>query len=168
MQIDIAKYLRNVRPMFRTVADDWERPIKRDDYLLNDYLNLLGTLGQLQTLTQAVNPNVPVTLRLDDAGVDTLYATGLVQFLLISLKQQWIHLMVLEPQDLQQFAKFPQRHLNHQFIGIDTMLLNSYHQRRQSDFAHAWRSYLKLGLNELHLDQATIDSAVTQLINQTN
>jgi hypothetical protein len=83
---------------------------------------------------------------------------------MIGLKQQWTHLMVLEDDDLASLKKFPQMRLAHQFIGIKTMLLNAYHQRRQSDFEHAWRSFLKLGLFELTLSEEEINDAVMTVL----
>ncbi|MDR3241285.1 MAG: dUTPase [Lactobacillaceae bacterium] len=163
MSFDFADYLREARQMFPEIAAEWEMPIKRDDFVLNDYLNLTATLGSLMQATKALNLNIPAN-EVDSAPVVEIYAQGLVQFLLISLKQQWTHLMVLEDSDLVQLKKFPQMHLNHQFMGIQTMLLNSYHQKRQADFSHAWRSYLKLGLFELKLGEDEIDVAVRKIV----
>ncbi|MBM7616626.1 dimeric dUTPase (all-alpha-NTP-PPase superfamily) [Weissella uvarum] len=168
MLLDFAAYLREAREMYREVAGEWERPLPKDDLILNDYLNLDVTLSQLMQQTRALNPDVPNQAQPTDQSVVDTYAQGLVQFLLISLKQQWTHLMVLEDDDLAQFKRFPQRHLLHQFDGIKTMLLNSYHQKRQADFSHAWRSYLKLGLNELDLDPTELDQSVRQILAAEN
>lgn len=165
MLLDFADYLRNARTMFGAVSGDWERPIKRDDMILNDYLNLDITLSQLMVQTQTVNADTPYTVKmLTNQDLVDVYAQALTQFLLISLKQQWTHLMVLEDADLVAFSRFPQRNLMHQFDGIKTMLLNSYHQKRQDDFSHAWRSFLKLGLNELTLEPEKIDAAVKRTL----
>jgi len=77
-------------------------------------------------------------------------------------------LMVLEDEDLAKFSRFPQMRLAHQFIGIKTMLLNSYHQKRQADFSHAWRSFLKLGLVELKLTQDDIDQEVRAVLDASD
>lgn len=73
--------------------------------------------------------------------------------------------MVMTDEDIAQFERFPQRHLAHQFMGIKTMLLNSYHQKRQADFSHAWRSFLKLGLVELKISQHDLHLAVQENFN---
>lgn len=168
MELDFATYLRLARPMFLSATDEWERPLKREDLLLNDYLNLMQTLTNLSSQTEAVNFNLTGSKMAIADSAKTLFVRGLVQFLLISLKQQWTHLMVLEADDLEKLKKFPQRHLNHQYIGLMTMLLNSYHQKRQSDFAHAWRSYLKLGLFELNLDPNELNELIMQQLNHMN
>ncbi|MDR3189874.1 MAG: dUTPase [Lactobacillaceae bacterium] len=164
MELAFAEYLRLTREMTRTVTAEWERPIKQNDLLLNDYLNLQTTLAQLLVATAAVNANVPTSTNVTTNALQ-LYAQGLVQFLAISLRQQWTHLMVMEETDLKQFSKFPQQQLAHQFMGIQTMLLNSYHQKVQRDFAHAWRSYLKLGLVELKFSATDLDLAIRELLN---
>ncbi|AEJ23819.1 dUTPase [Weissella koreensis KACC 15510] len=166
MELDFATYLRLARAMFLTVPDEWERPLKRDDLLLNDYLNLMQTLTSLSSQTEAINFNLKGTKMIISDPSKTLFAQGLIQFLLISLKQQWTHLMVLEAEDLEKLRKFPQRNLNHQYMGLMTMLLNSYHQKRQSDFEHAWHSYLKLGLFELNLEPVELNELVMQQLNQ--
>lgn len=166
MELDFARYLRLARTNFLEVADQWERPLKRDDLLLNDYLNLVQTLGELMQATDTLNPDVPKPMTSQPVAVVDIYAQGLIQFLMISLKQQWTHLMVLEPADLEKLGKFPQRRLQHQIMGELTMLLNSYHQRRQGDFAHAWRSYLKLGLFELKLTDVEINQAVDRQLHE--
>ncbi|QIL51106.1 dUTPase [Weissella coleopterorum] len=166
MELDFATYLRLARPMFLAATEEWERPIKRDDFLLNDYLNLMQTLTNLAAETKAFNPNLVGNKIVAAEPIKNLFAKGLVQFLLVSLKQQWTHLMVLEQDDLEKLKKFPQRHLNHQYIGLMTMVLNSYHQKRQSDFAHAWRSYLKLGIFELEIDSSELNELIlAQLTN---
>ncbi|WP_373768828.1 dUTPase [Weissella soli] len=163
MELDFPFYLRAARDMYREVAAEWATPIAPKDILLNDYLNMSVTLNQLLVATNSVNLNVPGPTD-DNEALVTLYARGVVQMLLISLKQQWTHLINMEEADLAVFARFPQMRLNHQFIGIETMLLNSYHQKRHADFSHAWRSYLKLGLNELKISPATLDEAIRRLL----
>ena len=170
MILDFATYLRQAREMYREVAGEWEQPIGPKDVLLNDYLNLDVALSELMLATDSLNVNVPHSAvdQPQDILVTNLYATAFCSFLLVSLKQQWTHLMVLEDEDLNQFSRFPQRRLAHQFVGIKTMLLNSYHQKRQDDFSHAWRSFLKLGLNELKLTQEEIDDAVKFVLQMDN
>lgn len=169
MALDIALYLRQARDAYRVVAYDWENPISPKDVLLNDYLNLDITLGTLMRRVDAVNGDVPHdAVVTGEATIVDLYATVLGQFLLISLKQQWTHLMVLEDADIEKFARFPQMRLAHQFMGIKTMLLNSYHQKRQSDFAHAWRSFMKLGLFELHLTEEELAIAISHVLDASD
>lgn len=163
MELDFPLYLRDARSMYREVAATWETPIAPKDILLNDYLNMSVTLNRLMVATSSVNLNVPGT-DVSNEDLVALYARGVVQMLLISLKQQWTHLINLEEADLAAFARFPQVRLTHQFIGIETMLLNSYHQKRHADFSHAWRSYLKLGLNELKISPAKLDEAIRLIL----
>ncbi|MCT2911280.1 dUTPase [Weissella confusa] len=169
MTMDIAGYLREARESYRAVVADWENPIGPKDVLLNDYLNLDVSLSTLMLRVEAINNDVPHNaVMTSNAEVKALYATAFAQFLLISLKQQWTHLMVLEDEDLAKFSRFPQMRLAHQFIGIKTMLLNSYHQKRQADFSHAWRSFLKLGLVELKLTQDDIDQEVRAVLDASD
>lgn len=164
-ELDIAMYLRQTRVMMHDVSMQWETPIGPKQILLNDYLNLDVSLSELAVKTQSVLLNVPEQQPLrDEQEILALYSQAFVQFLTISLKQQWTHLMVMTDEDIAQFERFPQRHLAHQFMGIKTMLLNSYHQKRHADFSHAWRSYLKLGLNELKISPATLDEAIRRLL----
>ncbi|GEA94402.1 DUTPase [Weissella viridescens] len=169
MLLDFASYLHDTKSMFGEVSGNWERPIKRDDMLLNDYLNLDISLSNLMAATHTTNANVPDPVPgVPDTEAVDLYAQALVQFLCVSLKQDWTHLIVLEDEDLDAFKRFPQRYLLHQFAGIKTMLSNSYHQKRQDDFSHAWRSFLKLGLNELALEPVAIDAAVRKIVTPEN
>ncbi|WP_419154384.1 dUTPase [Weissella bombi] len=164
-ELDIAQYLRQARDLSHVISNQWEMPIGPKQVLLNDYLNLDVTLSKLIMATQAVMINVPSeSVTRDENEISDFYAQALVQFLTISLKQQWTHLMVMTDEDIAQFKRFPQRHLAHQYMGIKTMLLNSYHQKRQGDFSHAWRSFLKLGLVELQLTQNTIDKTVRKIL----
>ncbi len=165
-ELDIAKYLRQTRDMMHEVSVQWETPIGPKQILLNDYLNLDVSLSELTFKTQSVLLNVPGKQpRQDEQEVLALYRQAFVQFLTISLRQQWTHLMVMTDEDIAQFGRFPQRHLAHQFMGIKTMLLNSYHQKRQADFSHAWRSFLKLGLVELGISQADLHKAIQNNFN---
>src|SRR5699024_10660939 len=146
---DMAKYLRRTRDMMHGVGVEWGIPIGPTQVLLNDYLNLDGSLSEWTLRTRAVLLNARGRHpQQDDREVLALYSQAFVQFMTISLRPQWTHLMVMTDEDIAQFGRFPQRHLAHQFMGIKTMLLNSYHQKRQADFSHAWRSFLKLGLVE--------------------
>jgi hypothetical protein len=164
--LDVAGYLREARGAYRETVANWENPIGPKDVLLNDYLNVDVALGELMLATNSVNADVPNSAveQPDNLMLANLYATAFSGFLMIALKQQWTHLMVLEDADLAAMKKFPQQRLAHQFMGIKTMLLNSYHQKRQADFSHAWRSFLKLGLFELHLAEAEIDDAVRYVL----
>lgn len=166
MTLDFVTYLREAREVYRDVAGEWEQPIGPKDVLLNDYLNLDVALSELMLATDSLNVNVPNSAidQPQQIMIPNLYATAFCGFILVSLEQQWTHLMVLEDNELVQFARFPQRRLAHQFVGIKTMLWNSYHQKRQADFAHAWHSFLKLGLNELKLTQEEIDDAVRNVL----
>lgn len=166
MKLDFVEYLRAVRFAFRQASGQWERPIAQKDLLLNDYLNLDVALSELILASETINLNNEHSAlsKIAQPAIIDLYATALLSFLMISHKQQWTHLMVLEDADLAKFAHFPQRNLAHQFVGIKTMLWNSYHQKRQSDFAHAWRSFLKLGLVELHLTSAELDQTIRQML----
>lgn len=165
-ELDIAMYLRQTRVMMHDVSMQWETTIGPKQILLNDYLNLDVSLSELAVKTQSVLLNVPGQQPLrDEQEILALYSQAFVQFLTISLKQQWTHLMVMTDEDIAQFERFPQRHLAHQFMGIKTMLLNSYHQKRQADFSHAWRSFLKLGLVELKISQHDLHLAVQENFN---
>lgn len=166
-ELDIAQYLRLTKDMSHMISNQWSVPIGPKQILLNDYLNLDVTLSKLMMATQSIMINVPSeTLSVAEEEIINLYTQALVQFLTISLKQQWTHLMVMTDEDIDQFKKFPQRHLAHQYMGIKTMLLNSYHQKRQADFAHAWRSFLKLGLVELNLTQKALDETIQKNFNE--
>lgn len=166
MSLDFVEYLRMAQGTFRSANAEWEEPISPKDLLLNDYLNLDVALSELllASKTLNINSNNSALARGTASTINELYATALSSFLMISHKQQWTHLMVLEEADLAKFARFPQQRLAHQFVGIKTMLWNSYHQRTQNDFSHAWRSFLKLGLNELKLSQANLDQAVREVL----
>lgn len=171
MTLDFAAYLRAARALHGEVSYEWETPIKRDDVPLNVYLNLDVALSELMTTVHAYQPTLRIVT---DAQVpvhgDVLnaYAKVLALFLQTAHHMQWTHLMVMEETDLAKFARFPQRQLGHQFMGIKTMLLNSYHQKRQSDFSHAWRSFLKLGLVELSLSPDELDIAVQKTLQMAN
>lgn len=166
MELDFVEYLRLARPAFRAVASEWEVPLPQTDILLNDYLNLDVTLSQLVWLSDTINVDAPASVLVRNPAVQLVdvYASALAAFLMISHQQQWTHLMVLEEEDLAKFGRFQQIRFAHQFVGIKTMLWNSYHQRTQTDFSHAWRAFLKLGLVELGLTQAEIDQAVRKVL----
>lgn len=166
-KLDIAQYLRRTKDMSHVISNQWTVPIGPKQILLNDYLNLDVTLSKLMMATQTVMINVPGEMdQVAEEKILDFYTQALIQFLTISLKQQWTHLMVMTDEDIDQFKKFPQPRLAHQYMGIKTMLLNSYHQKRQADFAHAWRSFLKLGLVELNLTQKSLDETIQKYFNK--
>lgn len=166
MTLDIARYLRLAQARRQEGHPLWERPLKRQDFLLNDYLNVSALINALMVATQGMNPNfTDLKVTPDHETIKTYYAQALVAFLDISLAQQWTHLMVLEADDFAELKRFPQSQLGHQYMGILTMLMNAYHQKRQIDFAHAWRSFLKLGLYELALSEEELDQTLGHLLN---
>lgn len=166
-KLDIAQYLRRTKDMSHVISNQWTVPIGPKQILLNDYLNLDVTLSKLMMATQTVMINVPGEMDpVAEEKILDFYTQALIQFLTISLKQQWTHLMVMTDEDIDQFKKFPQPRLAYQYMGIKTMLLNSYHQKRQADFAHAWRSFLKLGLVELNLTQKSLDETIQKYFNK--
>lgn len=162
--MDTTQHLRLARAKMQTVAQQWAQPVPPKERLLNDYLNLIKTLSELMVSCAAVVDNLDQTSKAPQSSIVEQYATAYAQFLMISLKQQWTHLMVLEDVDLTRLNRFPQTRLAHQFMGIHTMLLNSYHQKRQSDFAHAWRSFLKLGLFEIKVTEADLQKALENIL----
>jgi dimeric dUTPase (all-alpha-NTP-PPase superfamily) len=87
------------------------------------------------------------------------YVDGLDMFLWLSLTEQWTHMVVLEEDELQKIAHMPKRDLNEHYIGIKTMLWSAYHRHSQEDYAHAWHSFLKLGLVELEFTEDEIQAA---------
>lgn len=89
----------------------------------------------------------------------TAYVDALDLFLWLALTEQWTHLVVLEADELQKLARMPKRDLNAHYIGIKTMLWSAYHRKSQQDYAHAWHSFLKLGLVEFGLTEAEIQAA---------
>jgi len=161
--LDFAAYLRAARAQHAEMSQEWEVPVKRDDIALNVYLNLDVALSDLMTQVNGYQPTL-VSMEHDGEDVVQAYADALGLFLQVANAMQWTHLIVMEESDLEKFARFPQRQLSHQFMGIKTMLLNSYHQKRQSDFSHAWRSFLKLGLVELDLSLDKLDMSVRKTL----
>ena len=168
MMLDFAAYLRVARDMHAEMSYEWEMPIKRDDVPLNVYLNLDIALSELMQAAKVTNPTLPMGNTNGNEDTLNVYANSLILFLQASHHMQWTHLMVMEDEDLAKFSRFPQRQLAHQFMGIKTMLLNSYHQKRQSDFSHAWRSFLKLGLVELQIDVKDLDEIVRKTLQMAN
>ncbi|MCW0952506.1 dUTPase [Weissella ceti] len=168
--LDFAGYLRTARAVHADMSYEWATPVKRDDVPLNVYLNLDIALSELMQVAHVTQPTVPMEMHeeQDEAAVLAAYAHAFVLFLQASNLMQWTHLMVMEDEDLAKFSRFPQRQLAHQFMGIKTMLLNSYHQKRQSDFSHAWRSFLKLGLVELQLSPEALDEQVQKTLQMAN
>jgi len=162
--MDTVQHLRLARVKMQQVPREWHQPIPPKERLLNDYLNLINSISELMMLSQAVVNNLNQTAMTARNLMVEQYALAYGQFLIISLRQQWTHLMVLDEEDLAKLSRFPQQRLAHQFMGIHTMLLNSYHQKRQSDFAHAWRSFLKLGLFELKLSEADLQNALENIL----
>lgn len=171
MTLDFAAYLRAARALHGEMSYEWATPIKRDDVPLNVYLNLDVALSELMTTVHAYQPTLSIAQDAEERVHEdalTAYAKALALFLQAAHHMQWTHLMVMEEADFEKFARFPQRQLGHQFMGIKTMLLNSYHQKRQSDFSHAWRSFLKLGLVELSLAPEELDTAVQKTLQMAN
>lgn len=171
MALDFVAYLRAARTLHGDMSYEWTMPVKRDDIPLNVYLNLDVALSELMTCVHAYQPTLTSESTDRETSVPEItkaYARALALFLQVANQMQWTHLMVMEEADLEKFARFPQRQLGHQFMGIKTMLLNSYHQKRQSDFSHAWRSFLKLGLVELSLDIDELDIAVQKTLQMAN
>ncbi|AIG65926.1 dUTPase [Weissella tructae] len=168
--LDFAAYLRAARTLHADMSYEWEMPVKRDDVPLNVYLNLDVALSQLMTKVGAYQPTIASTTTGEVSETDTIqaYADAMALFLEAANQMQWTHLMVMEDEDLAKFSRFPQRQLGHQFMGIKTMLLNSYHQKRQSDFSHAWRSFLKLGLVELQIMPEDLHLAVCKTLQMDN
>lgn len=165
MTLDIARYLRLTQDWRRQGHPLWERPLKQQDWLLNDYLNLSALINTLMVETQGINPNfASLKVKAQPDKVLAIYAQALVAFLDISVAQQWTHLMVLEQADFTALGRFPKGQLGHHYMGMLTMLNNAYYQKRQADFAHAWRSFLKLGLNELSLSEKELDSVLLQIL----
>jgi len=168
--LDFAGYLRIARAVHVDMSYGWATPVKRDDVPLNVYLNLDVALSELMQVANVTQPTVPMAMpkESDADAILKSYAQVFVLFLQTANIMQWTHLMVMEEADLAKFSRFPQRQLGHQFMGIKTMLLNSYHQKRQSDFSHAWRSFLKLGLVELQLSPEALDAQVQKTLQMAN
>ncbi|QBO35285.1 2-deoxyuridine 5-triphosphate nucleotidohydrolase [Periweissella cryptocerci] len=87
------------------------------------------------------------------------YVDAMDMFLWLALTEQWTHLVVLEEDELQKIARMPKRDLNAHYIGIKTMLWSAYHRKNQQDYAHAWHSFIKLGLVELGFTEDEIQTA---------
>ncbi|GEK28311.1 dUTPase [Furfurilactobacillus siliginis] len=87
------------------------------------------------------------------------YVDALDFFLLIFHKQQWTHLTVLTPEELDQLKQGPALDLTKTYLGIKSMVLSSLKEHRQGDFGHAWHLFLTLGLRGFDFTQDEIQNA---------
>ncbi|CAH0417092.1 hypothetical protein KAR50_04630 [Periweissella fabaria] len=79
------------------------------------------------------------------------YVQGLDSILWLAQVEQWMHLVVIEPDEINKLSQFPHGNLNNHYLGLKTMAWNCYLRHSQSDYKHLLKSYLKLGLVELQL-----------------
>ncbi|MCM0598525.1 hypothetical protein [Periweissella fabalis] len=81
----------------------------------------------------------------------TDYVNGLDSILWLAQVEQWMHLVVIEADEIAKLIKFPHGDLNNHYLGLKTMTWNCYLRHSQDDYKHLFKSYLKLGLVELEL-----------------
>ncbi|MFC6255357.1 hypothetical protein ACFP1H_12260 [Secundilactobacillus hailunensis] len=78
----------------------------------------------------------------------------------VAARQTWSHLIVMKPEDLDKLAhKAPAKSLSQQYLAISHFLDQSFFDRQQAAFRHAWHLILKLGLVDLKLTETQIQDA---------
>lgn len=83
----------------------------------------------------------------------------------VAAKQTWSHLIVMKPADLANLKnKRPAKSLSQQYLSILHFIDQSYFDRQQMAFQHAWHLILKLGFVDLGL---TDDQIQTAYLNQS-
>ncbi|GAX06909.1 dUTPase [Secundilactobacillus pentosiphilus] len=78
----------------------------------------------------------------------------------VAARQTWSHLIVMKPDDLERLEqKRPAKSLSQQYLAISHFLDQSYFDRQQLAFQHAWHLILKLGLVDLGFAEAQIEKS---------
>ncbi|GAX02713.1 dUTPase [Secundilactobacillus pentosiphilus] len=78
----------------------------------------------------------------------------------VAARQTWSHLIVMKPDDLKRLEqKRPAKSLSQQYLATINFLDQSYFDRQQLAFQHAWHLILKLGLVDLGFAEAQIEKA---------
>lgn len=86
------------------------------------------------------------------------YCCTLRYFLEIASSNNCPHQMFLTEEELQRFAsQWKSDSGNKVYLIIQQQLNQSYFNRNNNAFIHAWHLFIKFGINELNLDQGKIE-----------
>ncbi|GAX01177.1 hypothetical protein [Secundilactobacillus silagei] len=78
----------------------------------------------------------------------------------VAARQTWSHLIVMKPEDLDKLAhKAPAKSPSQQYLAISHFLDQSFFDRQQAAFRHAWHLILKFGLVDLKFTETQIQDA---------
>ncbi|MCH5463385.1 2-deoxyuridine 5-triphosphate nucleotidohydrolase [Lactobacillus sp. LC28-10] len=81
----------------------------------------------------------------------------------VAAKQTWSQLIVMKPADLDKLAhKRPAKSLSQQYLSILHFVDQSFFDRQQDAFRHAWHLILKLGFVDLGFSGEQIQEAYLQ------
>ncbi|GAB6091897.1 dUTP diphosphatase [Furfurilactobacillus curtus] len=162
--LDLALLLRESIEFDQQVAQAKQLHWSRDASLQNAYVALLVELAEIANTSEWFkvwkehrgknNPGQSKRSTLLEEYVDALDF-----FLLIFHKQQWTHLTVLTPAELDKLAVGPKMDLDQVYLGINSMVLSSLKEHRQGDFGHAWHLFLTMGLRGFGFSQEEIQTA---------
>lgn len=84
----------------------------------------------------------------------------------VAARQTWSHLIVMKPEELEKLKqKRTAKSLSQQYLSISHFLDQSFIERQQVAFRHAWHLILKLGLVDLNFTEDQIQDAYLKLDN---
>lgn len=166
---DFTKLLHASIQLDEQITQDKQIVWTREESLRNAYVSLDVELAEVANTSEWFK--VWKTHRgkkdPDKTARETLlveYVDALDFILLISAKQQWTHLIVLDRNGIEQITTKPKGDLTKEYLALKKMFFGSYFDHRQDDFRHAWHLFLKMGLVEFGF---TEDEIMTEYENKS-
>lgn len=159
MSLDLANLLQTAIQRRNQYNYEHQVEVSSAEGLRVDYVSLSVSLAHLSDLMgwfklgQATTSGSPEELL--KAYVEVIDHTFQV-----AARQTWSQLIVMKTDDLENLAqKHPAKSLSQQYLAIVHFLNQSYFDRQQLAFQHAWHLILKLGLVDIGFTETQIEKA---------
>lgn len=159
MTLDLANLLQTAIQRRNQFNYEHQVAVSPEEGLRVDYVALHVSLGRLADLMgwfklgqekPAIAPD-----ELLKAYVEVIDHTFQV-----AARQTWSHLIVMTPDDLEALKqKRPAKSLSQQYLAISHFIDQSFFDRQQAAFQHAWHLILKWGFVDLGFTEEQIQTA---------
>ncbi|MBW1605650.1 2-deoxyuridine 5-triphosphate nucleotidohydrolase [Lactobacillus sp. Sy-1] len=119
-------------------------------------------------LAKMIGWYIPKADRKSFSSVELLaqYARVLRSFLLVANLRNWNRNVLVDADELDKLSRqFTKTDFSKLYLATKNMLFAAYFKHSQTDFNHAWKLFLKLGLADLHFSADDINAEFNRQIN---
>lgn len=159
MTLDLANLLQTAIQRRNQYNYEHHVEVSSEEGLRVDYVALSVSLAHLSDLMGWFKLGQPKATVSSEELLDT-YIEVIDHTFQVAARQTWSHLIVMKPDDLKRLEqKQPAKSLSQQYLAIIHFLDQSFFDRQQLAFRHAWHLILKLGLVDLGFTEDQIEKA---------